>query len=197
MDGAARVPAMVPQHYSPATSAALLEHVTSFIKDIDRLIAKAETIGVSDATSVYIRNEHPRLPLIHTSTQSLCSGNLSECVGSVLRRCYPSTIILEGILNHVISRLFAGMQRVEDVRAIEPRERSVDPYERWLGVRGFIGTETLRWIGEAEDDDARRWYCISEYYSRCLFLSSVVTGIHFHYQLNLKGSGRSSLLLRN
>lgn len=53
--------------YYPVTCAALLEHVTSFITDIDKLITKAETIGVSDgpSNSVYIRNEHPRLPLIH------------------------------------------------------------------------------------------------------------------------------------
>ncbi|KAL7537994.1 hypothetical protein ACHAXR_008217 [Thalassiosira sp. AJA248-18] len=47
------------------TSAALLEHVDSFIEDMDKLIQKAETIGVSDPNSIYIRNEHPRLPLIH------------------------------------------------------------------------------------------------------------------------------------
>ena len=52
------------RHY-PATSAALLEHVDSFIEDIDRLITKAETIGASDPDSVYIRKEHPQLPLIH------------------------------------------------------------------------------------------------------------------------------------
>jgi hypothetical protein len=52
------------RHY-PATSAALLEHVDSLIEDVDRLIAKAETIGASDPSSVYIRNEHPRLPLVH------------------------------------------------------------------------------------------------------------------------------------
>jgi hypothetical protein len=56
--------ALHDRHY-PSTSAALLEHVDSFIEDIDRLIAKAETIGASDPDSVYIRNEHPRLPLIH------------------------------------------------------------------------------------------------------------------------------------
>lgn len=56
--------ALHERHY-PATSAALLEHVDSFIEEIDALIAKAETIGVSDPNSVYIRNEHPRLPLIH------------------------------------------------------------------------------------------------------------------------------------
>jgi hypothetical protein len=53
------------ESYYPATSSALLEHVDSFIDDIDRLITKAETIGVSDPNSIYIRNEHPRLPLIH------------------------------------------------------------------------------------------------------------------------------------
>ena len=53
------------ESYYPATSSALLEHVDTFIEDIDKLIAKAETIGVSDPNSIYIRNEHPRLPLIH------------------------------------------------------------------------------------------------------------------------------------
>lgn len=54
-------------HYYPATCAALIEHVNSFITDIDKLITKAETIGVSDgpSKSIYVRNEHPRLPLIH------------------------------------------------------------------------------------------------------------------------------------
>merc|ERR1712032_539885 len=46
--------------YYTATSAALLEHVDGFIEDIDKLIGKA------DLNSVYIRNEHPRLPLIHS-----------------------------------------------------------------------------------------------------------------------------------
>mmetsp|Transcript_1053 Transcript_1053/g.2243 ORF Transcript_1053/g.2243 Transcript_1053/m.2243 type:complete len:539 (-) Transcript_1053:37-1653(-) len=51
--------------YYHATSAALLDHVDGFIEDIDRLIKKAQTIGVDDVDSIYIRNEHPRLPLIH------------------------------------------------------------------------------------------------------------------------------------
>ncbi|KAL7530569.1 hypothetical protein ACHAWF_003432 [Thalassiosira exigua] len=51
--------------YYPQTSAALLEHVDSFVEDIDKLLAKAETIGVDDPDSVYVRYEHPRLPLIH------------------------------------------------------------------------------------------------------------------------------------
>eukprot|EP00581_Thalassiosira_minuscula_P012769 CAMPEP_0183715368 /NCGR_PEP_ID=MMETSP0737-20130205/9618_1 /TAXON_ID=385413 /ORGANISM="Thalassiosira miniscula, Strain CCMP1093" /LENGTH=542 /DNA_ID=CAMNT_0025944459 /DNA_START=82 /DNA_END=1710 /DNA_ORIENTATION=+ len=52
------------KHYG-ATSAALLEHVDGFIEEIDRVIRKAETIGVSDPNSIYIKYEHPRLPLIH------------------------------------------------------------------------------------------------------------------------------------
>jgi hypothetical protein len=53
-------------HYYPVTCTALLDHVNSFITDIDKLITKAETIGVSNGKeSIYIRNEHPRLPLIH------------------------------------------------------------------------------------------------------------------------------------
>lgn len=43
----------------------VLDHVDGFIEDIDRLIKKAQTIGVDDVDSIYIRNEHPRLPLIH------------------------------------------------------------------------------------------------------------------------------------
>lgn len=57
--------ALHDKHYS-ATSAALLEHVDLFIEDIDKLLKKAETIGVSDPRSIYIRNEHPRLPLVHS-----------------------------------------------------------------------------------------------------------------------------------
>lgn len=53
------------ERYYAATSAALLEHVDGFIDDIDKLIRKAETIGVMDPNSVYIKYEHPRLPLIH------------------------------------------------------------------------------------------------------------------------------------
>ena len=53
------------EKYYPQTSAALLAHVDDFIEDIDKLIKKAETIGVSDPNSVYIKYEHPRLPLIH------------------------------------------------------------------------------------------------------------------------------------
>ena len=52
--------------YYSATSAALLAHVDNFIEDIDKLIQKAETIGVNDPNnSPYIKYEHPRLPLIH------------------------------------------------------------------------------------------------------------------------------------
>ena len=51
--------------YSAVTSAALLEHVDTFITNIDKLIKKAESMGVSKPNSTYIRNEHPRLPLIH------------------------------------------------------------------------------------------------------------------------------------
>lgn len=57
------------ERYYEQTSAALLEHVDNFIGDIDKLIKKAETIGVSDPNSVYIRNEHPRLPLIYRHNQ--------------------------------------------------------------------------------------------------------------------------------
>mmetsp|Transcript_200 Transcript_200/g.460 ORF Transcript_200/g.460 Transcript_200/m.460 type:complete len:540 (+) Transcript_200:83-1702(+) len=56
--------ALHEKHYA-ATSAALLEHVDSFVDEIDRLIKKAETIGVDDPNSIYVRYEHPRLPLIH------------------------------------------------------------------------------------------------------------------------------------
>lgn len=51
------------EKYYHATSAALLEHVDSFIEDIDKVIKK------SDAHPVYIKNEHPRLPLIHRHNQ--------------------------------------------------------------------------------------------------------------------------------
>ncbi|KAL9188859.1 hypothetical protein ACHAXT_011349 [Thalassiosira profunda] len=51
--------------YYVDTSAALLDHVDGFLEDIDKLIEKADTIGVTDPNSVYIRFEHPRLPLIH------------------------------------------------------------------------------------------------------------------------------------
>jgi len=53
------------ENYYSATSAALLEHVESFMKDIDKVIKKAETIGVSDPNTPYVKWEHPRLPLIH------------------------------------------------------------------------------------------------------------------------------------
>ena len=57
--------------YYSATSAALLNHVDTFIEDIDKLIAKAETIGVDDPNSPYIRYEHPRLPLIHRHNKAV------------------------------------------------------------------------------------------------------------------------------
>mmetsp|Transcript_5645 Transcript_5645/g.12834 ORF Transcript_5645/g.12834 Transcript_5645/m.12834 type:complete len:135 (+) Transcript_5645:589-993(+) len=53
------------EKYCEVTGGALLQHVDTFIEEIDQLIAKAETIGVNDPNSPYIRNEHPRLPLIH------------------------------------------------------------------------------------------------------------------------------------
>lgn len=56
--------ALHEKHYA-ATSSALLGHVDGFIRDIDKVIKKAETIGVSDPNSIYIKCEHPRLPLIH------------------------------------------------------------------------------------------------------------------------------------
>ena len=43
------------EKYYPQTSAALFNHVDNFIQDIDKLLKKAETIGVSDPNSVYIR----------------------------------------------------------------------------------------------------------------------------------------------
>lgn len=57
------------EKYYPQTSAALLDHIDNFIQDIDKLLKKAETIGVSDPNSVYIRYEHARLPLIHKHNQ--------------------------------------------------------------------------------------------------------------------------------
>mmetsp|Transcript_15151 Transcript_15151/g.24456 ORF Transcript_15151/g.24456 Transcript_15151/m.24456 type:complete len:143 (+) Transcript_15151:120-548(+) len=51
------------EKYYPATSAALLEHVDSFILEIDEVIKKSEV------HPVYIKNEHPRLPLIHRHNQ--------------------------------------------------------------------------------------------------------------------------------
>ena len=53
------------EKYYTQTSTALLEHIENFIEDIDKLIHKAETIGVNDQNSPYIKYEHPRLPLIH------------------------------------------------------------------------------------------------------------------------------------
>lgn len=51
--------------YYAQTAAAILQHIDGFIEDIDKLIKKAETVGVNDPDSPYIRFEHPRLPLIH------------------------------------------------------------------------------------------------------------------------------------
>ena len=48
------------KHYQ-ATSSALLEHIDTFIEQLDNLNEKANTIG-REAT--YVRREHPRLPLI-------------------------------------------------------------------------------------------------------------------------------------
>lgn len=51
------------EKYYQATSAALLEHVDSIIEEIDYVIKK------STAHPVYIKHEHPRLPLIHRHNQ--------------------------------------------------------------------------------------------------------------------------------
>ncbi|KAL7450513.1 hypothetical protein ACHAWC_002422, partial [Mediolabrus comicus] len=48
------------KHYE-ATSTALMEHIDTFIEQLDKLNEKANTVG-REAT--YVRNEHPRLPLI-------------------------------------------------------------------------------------------------------------------------------------
>lgn len=46
------------EKYYSETSAALMEHVNSIIEEVDKVIEK------SRAHPVYIKNEHPRLPLI-------------------------------------------------------------------------------------------------------------------------------------
>ena len=51
------------EKYYSATSAALIEHVDSIIETVDEVIKK------SDAHEVYVKNEHPRLPLIHRHNQ--------------------------------------------------------------------------------------------------------------------------------
>ncbi|KAL3766214.1 hypothetical protein ACHAW5_002560 [Stephanodiscus triporus] len=71
--------ALHEQHY-PTVSAALLEHVNSFIEEIDVLIAKAEKIEVRDPNLVFVCNEHPRLPLIHRL--NLLSGRRSRTFGT-------------------------------------------------------------------------------------------------------------------
>ena len=53
------------EKYYTQTSGELLEHIHNFIKEIDELVHKAETVGVNDPNSPYIKYEHPRLPLIH------------------------------------------------------------------------------------------------------------------------------------
>ncbi|KAL7529579.1 hypothetical protein ACHAXR_006344, partial [Thalassiosira sp. AJA248-18] len=47
------------EKYYSATSAALLEHVDGIIADIDAVVKKSE------AHPIYVKYEHPRLPLIH------------------------------------------------------------------------------------------------------------------------------------
>lgn len=47
--------------YYPYTSNALMEHINSFLEDLNSLIRKSETIGNNE---IYVKNEHPRLPLI-------------------------------------------------------------------------------------------------------------------------------------
>lgn len=49
------------QRYYADTSALLLDHIDSFVQELDKLSAKADTIATHE---VYVRNEHPRLPLI-------------------------------------------------------------------------------------------------------------------------------------
>ena len=53
------------EKYYSKTSSALLAHIDDFLEEIDKLIHKAETVGVHDPDSPYIKYEHPRLPLIH------------------------------------------------------------------------------------------------------------------------------------
>ena len=53
------------EKYYSETSSALLAHIDDFLEEIDKLIHKAETVGVNDPDSPYIKYEHPRLPLIH------------------------------------------------------------------------------------------------------------------------------------
>lgn len=64
--------------YYPATSAALLEHVDSFIGEVDKVIKKSE------AHPVYVKNEHRRLPLIHKHNQFV-----KETFQNVRRRYTP------------------------------------------------------------------------------------------------------------
>eukprot|EP01082_Thalassiosira_pseudonana_P015028 g13245.t1 g13245 contig8:244401-246138(-) len=52
---------MLHQKYYQYTSARLLEHIDGFVEQLDKLLAKANTIG---GNAVYVKNEHPRLPLI-------------------------------------------------------------------------------------------------------------------------------------
>jgi hypothetical protein len=49
------------QTYYAYTSNALMEHIDTFLETLDKLIKKSETIGNNE---IYVRNEHPRLPLI-------------------------------------------------------------------------------------------------------------------------------------
>lgn len=49
------------QTYYPYTSNALMEHIDEFLETLDKLIKKSETIGNNE---IYVKNEHPRLPLI-------------------------------------------------------------------------------------------------------------------------------------
>jgi hypothetical protein len=66
------------EKYYSATSSALLEHVDSIIEEIDKVIEK------SDAHPVYIKNEHPRLPLIHRHNKFV-----RETFANVRRRYSP------------------------------------------------------------------------------------------------------------
>ncbi|KAL3799132.1 hypothetical protein HJC23_002260 [Cyclotella cryptica] len=52
---------MLHETYYPYTSAMLMEHIDNFLVELDKLQKKAETIG---KVEVYVKNEHPRLPLI-------------------------------------------------------------------------------------------------------------------------------------
>jgi len=52
---------MLHERHYEATRSTLLQHIDMFIEELDKLIEKANTVG---RERTYVRNEHPRLPLI-------------------------------------------------------------------------------------------------------------------------------------